>query len=98
MSDDSGSITSSSQTTSSISSYPLIPANGVFINKTGQTYSRFISLRQITVYIDGDAGPNLITAVQPVLSFHESSGGWYDGAANSGNPTTFRGQFIITTD
>jgi len=96
--DDSGSITSSSQTTSSISSYPLIPANGVFINKTGQTYSRFISLRQSTVYIDGDAGPNLITAVQPVLSFHESSGGWYDGAANSGTPTTFRGQFIITTD
>jgi peptidyl-prolyl cis-trans isomerase A (cyclophilin A) len=95
--DDSGSITSSSQTNST-SSYPLIPANGVFINNTGQTYSRFISLRQITVYIDGDAGPNLITAVQPMLSFHESSGGWYDGAAISGTPTTFRGQFIITTD
>ena len=96
-SDDSGSITSSSQT-NSISGYPVIPRNGVSINNTGQTYGRFISLRQITVFIDGNAGPNLINAVQPVLSFHESSAGWYDGAVNSGTPTTFRGQFIITTD
>jgi hypothetical protein len=34
--------------------------------------------------------------VQPVLSFHETNSGWFDGPANSGTATTFRGPFTYT--
>ena len=92
---ESGSITSSSQTSSS--EYPVIPTTGTFINGT-QTNARFLSLRQVTVFLDGTAGPDLLTAVQPLLSFHTETTGWFDGAvspASAGN-VIFRGEFTHT--
>ncbi len=92
---ESGSITSSSQTSSS--EYPVIPTTGTFINGT-QTYARFLSLRQVTVFLDGTAGPDLLTAVQPLLSFHTETTGWFDGAVNSASAgnVIFRGEFTHT--
>lgn len=97
--DDAGVISSSSQT-NDVNSYPLIPTGGVFVNNTGQSYSRFISLRQITVFLSGEAGPDRLTAIQPVLSFHETSGGWFDGLVNRETtyPYIFRGEFTITSE
>lgn len=96
--DDSGLIDSSSQT-NRIDSYAIVPTNGVFINQTGGSYSRFISLREITVFLDGEAGPDLLSAIQPVLSFHNASGGWFDGPVNRGATGSylFRGKFTLTT-
>jgi peptidyl-prolyl cis-trans isomerase A (cyclophilin A) len=92
---ESGSILSSSRTNNSL--YPVIPTSGAFIS-IGQTYARFLSLRQITAFLDGPAGPDRLTAVQPVLSFHNQTTGWFDGAANndSGGVVNIRGEFTYT--
>lgn len=66
------------------------------MNSSGLSYATNLSVRQITVYLDSAAGPDEITAVQPVLSFHETSSGWFDGPVNSGTATTFRGPFTYT--
>ncbi len=93
---ESGSIVSSRQT-DDIDSYPVIPTSGAYVNKT-RTYARFISVRQITVFLDNPAGPDQLTIVQPLLSFHDQTSGWFDGAVNSnlGGPVIFRGQFTYT--
>ena len=95
--DDSG-IISAEQTNST--SFPVIPSSGTFVNNSGQTYGRFIGVRQITVFLDREAGPDLLTAVQPVLSFHQTAGGWFDGLVNANSPSsvTFRGEFTIETE
>jgi len=92
---ESGNITSSSQTDNS--NYPLTPTTGTFIS-SDQTYVRSLSLRQITVYLDGSAGPDLLTAIQPALSFHSETAGWFDGAVNSDSldSVIFRGEFTYT--
>lgn len=97
--DDTGLITSSSQT-DNINSYPVIPTNGVFLNLTSRSYSRFLSLREITVFLDGEAGPDRLTAIQPVLSFHNASGGWFDGPVNRNSTGNylFRGEFTLTSE
>lgn len=97
--DDTGLITSASQT-DNINSYPVIPTNGVFLNQTGRSYSRFLSLREITVFLDGEAGPDRLTAIQPVLSFHNASGGWFDGPVNRNSTGNylFRGEFTLTSE
>lgn len=94
---DSGNITSSWQTDNS--SYPVLPTTGAYVPSYPITsYARSLSLRQITAFLDGEAGPELLTAVQPVLSFHETSTGWYDGLVNtnSSQNITFRGEFSYT--
>jgi hypothetical protein len=89
-----GNINAATQTNNSL--YPIIPTTGAFINAS-QNYARFLSLRQITVYLDGPAGPDLLTAVQPLLSFNSDQTGFYDGAVNSNAATTptFRGSFVF---
>ena len=89
---DSGSITGSTQTNSTIS-YPVIPESGAYINDSG-TYARFLSVRQITIFLDGTAGPNNLTAIQPEISFHKANSGWFDGGTNPAS--FFRGQFTYT--
>ncbi|WP_083777472.1 peptidylprolyl isomerase [Coraliomargarita akajimensis] len=89
---DSGNITSSTQTNNS--TYP-VPTSGSYISS--RTYARFLSLRQITVYLDGAAGPDQLTAIQPLLSFHETNSGWFDGAVLSTPANArFRGSFLYT--
>lgn len=92
---DSGLITSAFQANSQ--SYPVIPTSGTFINSSGQSYARFMAIRQITVFLDSEAGPDRLTAVEPVLSFHEESSGWFDGRFNSpaAGQIVFRGPFTI---
>ncbi len=96
---ESGSIESSSQT-DDISSYPVIPTAGTYI-ASSQSYARFLSLRQITAFLDSPAGPDLLTAVQPVISFHTQTTGWFDGAFNTDSTDStktiiFRGDFTYT--
>lgn len=90
-----GSITSSNQ--SNTTSYRVITTAGIFINSS-QTYARSLSLRQITVFLDGPAGPDLLTVVQPALSFHSELSGWFDGGVNTDSlgSVTFRGEFTYT--
>ncbi len=89
---ESGNISSASQTNNA--TYPTIPLTGTYLNNSG-TYARNLSLRQITVFLDGPAGPDLLTAVQPLLSFHSNGAGWFEGAVNSDStePVTFKGAF-----
>ncbi len=92
---ESGNIISSGQTNNS--NHLVIPTTGTFIS-TSQTLARFLSLRQITVFLDGPAGPDLLTAVQPILSFHSEFKGWFDGLVNTNSTgsVTFRGEFTHT--
>jgi peptidyl-prolyl cis-trans isomerase A (cyclophilin A) len=96
--DQSGSVTSISQT-DDIYSYPIIPDSGGYINSQSATYARYLPLRQITVFLDGAASPDQLTAIQPLLSFHSAQSGWFDGAVNSTAPhsVTFHGTFSYTT-
>jgi peptidyl-prolyl cis-trans isomerase A (cyclophilin A) len=89
-----GTINSATQTNSSL--YPIIPTTGAYINAS-QTYARFLSLRQITVFLEGSAGPDLLTVVQPLLSFNTDQTGTFDGLVNSSAATTptFRGSFVF---
>lgn len=89
-----GNINSATQPISNL--YPIIPTSGTYVN-VSQTYARFLSLRQITVYLDGPAGPDLLTAVQPLLSFNTNQTGSFDGAVNTNaaTPPVFRGSFLF---
>ncbi|MEM1222709.1 MAG: peptidylprolyl isomerase [Verrucomicrobiota bacterium] len=92
---ESGNITSVSQTNTN--SIPTIPTTGTFIS--GQTFARFLSIRQITVFFDNDAGPDQLTAIQPILSFHTTTTGWFDGPFNTNSTSgniTFIGPFSYT--
>jgi hypothetical protein len=91
---ESGSITSSR--TENLN-YPVLAASGHYI-VYGQTHARFLSLRQITAFLDGPAGPDRLTAVQPILSFHNQTTGWFDGGTNndSGGVVNIRGEFTYT--
>lgn len=98
--DDNGAITDSGLTNDP-ESFPVIPTSDSFISNA-QSYATYLSVRQITVFLDGPAGPDGITAVQPVLSFHETTSGWFDGPVNPAPaseeepPIPFRGPFTYT--
>jgi peptidyl-prolyl cis-trans isomerase A (cyclophilin A) len=75
--------------------YP-VPTSGYSI--TGSSSARFLSLRQITVFLDGPAGPDALEAVQPNLSFHAETSGWFDGVVNTSTEADqpFDGSFSYT--
>ncbi len=79
------------------STYPIIPTTGVYLN-TSDSYARLLSLREVIIFLDGTAGPDLLTAVQPLLSFHTDTTGWFEGPVNtnSTSPVTFKGSFALT--
>tara|TARA_R100000027_G_scaffold37442_1_gene27531 strand:- start:5101 stop:6375 length:1275 start_codon:yes stop_codon:yes gene_type:complete len=72
-----------------------IPDSGYFISPSSYTYARSLSAREVVIFFDGPIGPSGITAIQPELSFHTGSSGWYNGPVNSSVSLTnpFRGTF-----
>lgn len=72
-----------------------IPSTGRFTSPSSYTYARSLAARDLIVFFDGPVGPNQITAIQPELSFHTGTSGWYNGPVNSnlGLPGPFRGTF-----
>ncbi|MDA3874064.1 MAG: peptidylprolyl isomerase, partial [Kiritimatiellae bacterium] len=58
--------------------YPGLPTEGLSINNQG-SWARALAAREITIYFDGPEGPDLLTAIQPIFSFHTETGGWYNG-------------------
>lgn len=78
-------------------SLPGIPITGQFINGSG-SYARALSAREVTIFFDVPVGPDQLTAVQPSLSFHTGTGGWYIGPVNSNvtPPPDFKGPFTWT--
>lgn len=89
--------------TISSSNYPNTPTTGSYINYSG-THAPFLSLRLLTVELAPPAGPDLLTNIEPLLSFHSDGAGWFDGngwSDGAGYPTTpapvtFKGEFSYT--
>jgi peptidyl-prolyl cis-trans isomerase A (cyclophilin A) len=74
-----------------------IPESGLFSSGSMgvSTLARSLAAREVVVFFDGPVGPNAITAIQPVISFHTDTTGWYSGPVNaeSALPGPFRGTF-----
>jgi peptidyl-prolyl cis-trans isomerase A (cyclophilin A) len=74
----------------------VLPISGAYTKQYG-TYASMLMVRQVTVFLDAEAGigPRGITAIQPTLSFHTGTSGWYSGQINAISPTSapFRGAF-----
>ncbi len=74
-----------------------IPLLGTFVNGSA-SYARALSAREITIFLDAPVGPYQISALQPSLSFHSDTAGWYRGPVNSNLtlPEPFKGRFTWT--
>lgn len=72
-----------------------IPSSGFYSSPATYTYARSLAARELVVFFDGPVGPYEITAIQPQLSFHTDTSGWYNGPVNSNLSLTspFRGTF-----
>jgi len=72
-----------------------IPSSGFFISPATFTYARSLSAREILIFLDGNFGPHGISAIQPELSFHTNTTGWFNGLVNSiqSPGPIFRGTF-----
>ncbi len=72
-----------------------IPDSGFFTSPPEYSYARSLAAREVLVFFDGPVGPHEITAIQPQLSFHTGTSGWYNGPANADGdlPAPFRGTF-----
>ena len=74
-----------------------IPSSGIFTSPSYYSYARSLAAREVVVWFDGPVGPNEITAIQPELSFHSDTSGWYNGPVNAeleeGLSSPFRGTF-----
>ena len=72
-----------------------IPDSGFAISPAEFTFARSLAAREVVVNFDGPVGPHEITAIQPELSFHTDTSGWYNGPvnANLSLPGPFRGTF-----
>lgn len=75
--------------------YPGIPTAGIFLNDFGDSWARALAAREITIFFDAPVGPDLLTAIQPVFSFHTATTGWYNGPVNTELPQAplFRNTF-----
>jgi hypothetical protein len=73
---------------------PPIPDNIIGVNGA-DTYARALSARDLVILFDVPVGPNQLNGVQPSLSFHTATSGWYTGPLDSGltNPAPFKGRF-----
>jgi len=60
------------------------------------TYARSLAAREVVIFFDRSIGPSGISAIQPQLSFHTATGGWYNGPVNAdvSLPGPFRGTFV----
>lgn len=78
--------------------YPNVTAGPNFLSAAYPSLARFISVREITAFFDQPVGPQLINAIQPTLSFHTATHGWYNGAVSSDLAILprFRGSFEFT--
>lgn len=73
-----------------------IPESAFFITPSGiNSYARSLAAREVVVLFDGPVGPNAITAIQPQISFHTDTSGWYNGPVDTELtlPGPFRGTF-----
>jgi hypothetical protein len=98
--DGSGGVQSGSVTNTGVSNntrLPGIPTAGVYINGQG-SYARALSAREVVVFFDAPVGPDQLTAIQPSLSFHTATTGWFNGPVNSNlSPAPqFKGRFTWT--
>jgi peptidyl-prolyl cis-trans isomerase A (cyclophilin A) len=73
-----------------------IPNSGIYAPPTpAYSYARSLAAREVVIFFDGLVGPHGIEAIQPELSFHADTSGWYNGPVNSITPLSnpFRGTF-----
>jgi peptidyl-prolyl cis-trans isomerase A (cyclophilin A) len=76
----------------------FLESSGFYVEQ--RTLAPLLSVRRVTFFFgEGEeAGPWRLTAIQPVFSFHEAEGGWFNGLVNSnstGQLPPFRGTFSI---
>ncbi|MCC5839828.1 MAG: peptidylprolyl isomerase [Opitutales bacterium] len=76
----------------------FLESSGFYVDQ--RTLARLLPVRRVTfIFGEGEeAGSLRLTAIQPVLSFHEATNGWFNGLVNSnspGNLPPFRGSFAI---
>jgi len=73
-----------------------VPEAGLFRSPGHFTYARSLAAREVVIFFDRSIGPSGISAIQPQLSFHTATGGWYNGPVNAdvSLPGPFRGTFV----